>query len=121
MDLHGAPGGQTGANIDDCVDDFPRLFTDRDSWDKALALWGELARRYRDRWIVGGYDLLNEPLRPDDGRRPCQYLLPRLRDFYIEAIAEIHRHDQKAWGERREHPGVVRGPVPAGSEAGGGL
>ncbi len=95
LDLHGAPGGQTGANIDDCVDDFPRLFTDRDSWDKAVALWGELARRYKDRWIVGGYDLLNEPLRPDDGRRPCQYLLPRLRDFYIEAIAEIRRHDQK--------------------------
>ncbi len=94
LDLHGAPGGQTGANIDDCVDDFPRLFTDRDSWDKAIALWGELARRYHDRWIVGGYDLLNEPLRPDDGRRPCQYLLPRLRDFYIAAIAEVRRHDK---------------------------
>lgn len=93
LDLHGAPGGQTGANIDDCVDDFPRLFTDQDSWDKAIALWGELARRYKDRWIVGGYDLLNEPLRPDDGRKPCQYLLPRLRDFYVEAIREIRRHD----------------------------
>ena len=93
LDLHGAPGGQTGANIDDCVDDFPRLFTDQDSWDKAIALWGELAWRYKDRWIVGGYDLLNEPLRPDDGRKPCQYLLPRLRDFYVEAIREIRRHD----------------------------
>lgn len=95
LDLHGAPGGQTGANIDDCVDDFPRLFTDQDSWDKAIALWGELAKRYKDRWIVGGYDILNEPLRPDDGRKPCQYLLPRLRDFYIEAIAEIRKHDKK--------------------------
>lgn len=94
LDLHGAPGGQTGANIDDCADDFPRLFTDRDSWDKGIALWGELARRYKDRWIVGGYDLLNEPLRPDDGRKPCQYLLPKLRDFYTEAITEIRRHDQ---------------------------
>lgn len=94
LDLHGAPGGQTGANIDDCVDDFPRLFTDQDSWDKAIALWGELARRYKDRWIVGGYDLLNEPLRPDDGRKPCQYLLPRLRDFYVAAIAEIRKYDR---------------------------
>lgn len=93
LDLHGAPGGQTGANIDDCVDDFPRLFTDRDSWDKGIALWGELARRYRERWIVGGYDLLNEPLRPDDGRKPCQYLLPKLRDFYVEAVREIRRYD----------------------------
>lgn len=93
IDLHGAPGGQTGANIDDCVDDFPRLFTDRDSWDKGIALWAELAKRYRDRWIVGGYDLLNEPLRPDDGRKPCQYLVPKLRDFYVEAIREIRRYD----------------------------
>lgn len=93
LDLHGAPGGQTGANIDDCVDDFPRLFTDRDSWDKGIALWGELAKRYRDRWIVGGYDLLNEPLRPDDGRKPCQYLIPKLRDFYIDVIKEVRRYD----------------------------
>lgn len=93
LDLHGAPGGQTGANIDDCVDDFPRLFTDKDSWDKGIALWGELSRRYKDRWIVGGYDILNEPLRPDDGRKPCQYLVPKLRDFYIEAIKEIRKHD----------------------------
>lgn len=93
LDLHGAPGGQTGANIDDCVDDFPRLFTDRDSWDKGIALWGELARRYKERWIVGGYDLLNEPLRPDDGRKPCQHLLSKLRDFYIEAVREIRRYD----------------------------
>lgn len=93
LDLHGAPGGQTGANIDDSVDDFPRLFTDRDSWDKGIALWGELAKRYRDRWIVGGYDLLNEPLRPDDGRKPCQYLIPKLRDFYIDAIKEVRKYD----------------------------
>lgn len=94
LDLHGAPGGQTGANIDDCVDDFPRLFTDQDSWNKGIALWGELAKRYKDRWIVGGYDLLNEPLRPDEGGKPCQYLLPKLRDFYVEAIAEIRKYDK---------------------------
>lgn len=93
LDLHGAPGGQTGANIDDCIDDFPRLFTDKDSWDKAIALWGELAKRYGDRWIVGGYDLLNEPIRPDDGRKPCQHLVPRLRDFYRAAIAEVRKYD----------------------------
>lgn len=95
LDLHGAPGGQTGANIDDCVDDFPRLFTDQDSWDKAVALWEELAKRYHERWIVGGYDLLNEPIRPDDGRKPCQHLVSRLRDFYVEAIAAIRKHDQQ--------------------------
>ena len=95
LDLHGAPGGQTGANIDDCVDDFPRLFTDEDSWRKGIALWGEIARRYADRWIVGGYDLLNEPIRPDDGRKPCAHLVPRLARFYDEAIAAVRVHDKR--------------------------
>lgn len=96
LDLHGAPGGQTGANIDDCVDDMPRLFMDKDSWNKGIALWKELAERYKDRWIVGGYDLLNEPLRtaygPDNN---VDYLLPKLVEFYEEATAEIRTVDKK--------------------------
>ena len=65
LDVHCAPGGQTGSNIDDSVDDIPRLFTDTrsDSWDKAIELWCEIARRYKDRWIVAMYDFLNEPCR----------------------------------------------------------
>lgn len=98
LDLHGAPGGQTGSNIDDCIDDFPRLFTDADSYAKGVALWEELARRYADRWIVGGYDLLNEPLRPDDhfpSGKPCEYLLPKLKQFYEDCIAVIRKHDTR--------------------------
>lgn len=96
LDLHGAPGGQTGSNIDDSIDDFPRLFTDQESWDKCIALWKEIALRYRDRWIVGGYDLLNEPLRPkltDD--KKADYLLPKLVQFYDEVIKEIREIDDK--------------------------
>ena len=62
IDLHGAPGGQTGANIDDSVDDMCRLLMDADQFEKGLCLWEKIAERYRDRWIVGGYDLLNEPV-----------------------------------------------------------
>lgn len=96
LDLHGAPGGQTGHNIDDSIDDFPRLFTDKDSWEKGIAIWRELAVRYSGREIVGGYDLLNEPLRPGltDGKN-LDYLLPRLARFYEEAIAEIRKVDLK--------------------------
>jgi len=64
LDLHGAPGGQTGANIDDSVDNVPRLFIDSDSWFKGIKLWERIAERYKDRWIVAGYDLLNEPIAP---------------------------------------------------------
>lgn len=98
IDLHGAPGGQTGHNIDDSIDNWPRLFTDQDCFDKGIALWKKLAERYRNRWIVGGYDLLNEPLRPDmgpDAQKDTAFLLPRLREFYREAIKAVRSVDEK--------------------------
>lgn len=94
LDLHGAPGGQTGANIDDCVDDVPRLFMDDDKWQKGIALWEELAKRYKDNPVIGGYDLLNEPIRPSHGDMvDYDYLLPQLVKFYEEAIKVIRKHD----------------------------
>ena len=91
IDMHGAPGGQTGANIDDCVDEMPRLFMDEDKFEKGLILWEEISRRYKDRAAVAGYDLLNEPIRPANGPAvpSCEYLVPELIRFYKEAIARI--------------------------------
>ena len=94
LDLHGAPGGQTGDNIDDTRDNMPRLFMDQDYWDKGVALWRELARRYKDRWIVGGYDLLNEPIRTFRYNSDVDHLLPKLSRFYDEAIAAIREIDK---------------------------
>ena len=96
LDLHGAPGGQTGANIDDCVDDVPRLFIDEDPWNKSIALWEEFAKRYKDNPTIGGYDLLNEPIRPAHGDMvDYDYLVPKLIEFYEEAIRVIRKHDTK--------------------------
>ena len=97
LDLHGAPGGQTGANIDDSIDDQARLFMDPDNFQKGIALWEKLASRYRDRWIVGGYDLLNEPLRPVrfEGDPDQDVYLPELKAFYEKAIAAIRRVDTR--------------------------
>jgi hypothetical protein len=64
LDMHCAPGGQTGTNIDDDPNDSPDLFTDTSNQDRLVALWTELARRYADDTTVMGYDLLNEPLAP---------------------------------------------------------
>jgi hypothetical protein len=95
LDLHGAPGGQTGDNIDDTRDNLPRLFMDKDYWDKGIALWRELARKYKDRWIVGGYDLLNEPIRTVRYDYPnVDHLLPKLAQFYDEAITAIREIDK---------------------------
>lgn len=95
IDMHGAPGGQTGTNIDDSADDFPHLFDDADSWDKAIGLWTEIARRYAGRWIVGGYDLLNEPLHTPDRNGDVDYLVPKLALFYKEACAAIRKVDNR--------------------------
>ena len=96
LDLHGAPGGQTGANIDDSIDDMPRLFMDKASFNQGIALWEEIARRYKDRYIVGGYDLLNEPIRPEGADFPnCDHLVPELSRFYEEAIKAVRKIDKK--------------------------
>ena len=97
IDLHGAPGGQTGANIDDSQDDVCRLFTDGAEFEKGLALWEAIARRYADRWIVGGYDLLNEPVRPVrfEGDASLEHCVPRLAEFYEKCIERVRRVDKR--------------------------
>jgi aryl-phospho-beta-D-glucosidase BglC (GH1 family) len=62
IDMHGAPGGQTGANIDDSPDDRPLLFEDKKYEARLVGLWVKLASRYKDEPFVAAYDLLNEPL-----------------------------------------------------------
>ena len=93
LDLHGAPGGQSGAHIDDSIDNKPRLFMDADSYEKCLALWREMARRYRDRWIVGGYDLLNEPI--DTIHPNMAHWQARLAEFYDDCIRVIRQEDDR--------------------------
>jgi endoglucanase len=62
LDLHAAPGGQgNDLNIADRDPSRPSLWDDPAAQDKMVALWVELARRYRDQPAVAAYDLLNEP------------------------------------------------------------
>ena len=61
LDMHCAPGGQTGANIDDSWG-YPWLYEDEASQEKTAALWRLIAEHYRNNSTVLGYDLLNEPI-----------------------------------------------------------
>lgn len=89
LDLHAAPGGQTGTDIDDSVG-YPFLFEDAASQDRTVALWRGLAARYRDEPAVLGYDLLNEPIAHFfDAER----LNPRLAPLYRRLVAAIREVD----------------------------
>lgn len=89
LDMHGAPGGQTGQNIDDSQRDIPELFTDEKNQDALVEMWRQLATRYADEPAVGGYDLINEPL-PKWNNQYNPLLLPLYRRL-IRAIREIDR------------------------------
>ncbi len=95
-DLHASHGGHTGSNIDDSLDDYARMFKDKMSWDRTILLWTEFARRYADRWIIGGYDFLNEPIRSDEPPKwmPQGDLVPKLRQFYRELSASVRAVDK---------------------------
>lgn len=61
LDLHCAPGGQTGTNIDDSRG-YPWLYQDQRAQAETVAIWRRIAARYANNPIVLGYDLLNEPI-----------------------------------------------------------
>ncbi|MCL4516320.1 MAG: cellulase family glycosylhydrolase [Firmicutes bacterium] len=87
LDLHGAPGGQTGTNIDDSEHDQPELFTNEQNRRLTVDLWRMLAERYKDEWIVAGYDLLNEPL-PEWFSAYNGEVMPLYREI-VKAIREV--------------------------------
>jgi endoglucanase len=89
VDLHAAPGGQTGVNHDDGTG-FPLTFYVPRHRSLTVALWRAIAAHYRDEPTVLGYDLLNEPISPYSDEA---YLNPRLEPFYREIVAAIRSVD----------------------------
>ena len=61
LDMHDAPGGQTGDNIDDSYG-YPWLFESEESQQLFCEIWEKIANRYKDEPAILGYDLLNEPI-----------------------------------------------------------
>jgi hypothetical protein len=82
LGLHGAPGGQTGTNIDDSPRGLPDLFLVGGAYrDRTIDLWARLAERYRDETAIAAYDLLNEPLPHAYGDRFRDDLVALYRDL----------------------------------------
>ena len=93
IDMHAAPGGQTGANIDDSKNDIPELFIESKYQDQLVDLWVKLAQKYKDEPAVAAYDLLNEPLPIGTGAADKYKHL--LEPLYQRITAAIRHVDQK--------------------------
>jgi len=88
LDMHAAPGGQTGENIDDGWG-YPFLFKSQQSQNRVIAIWEKLAERYHDNPTVLGYDLLNEPIPTfKEYTSLNQYLVPLYKRI-TKAIREV--------------------------------
>jgi beta-glucosidase len=90
LDMHCAPGGQSGDNIDDSFG-YPFLFEDELSRRTIINLWQKIAERYADETILIGYDLLNEPIAHyfDQDK-----LNPLLEPLYKEITAAVRKVDK---------------------------
>lgn len=93
LDMHAAPGGQTGANIDDSRNDIPELFVEKKYQDQLVDLWVKLAQKYKDEPVVAAYDLLNEPLPMNTGSADKYKHL--LEPLYKRITSAIRNVDQK--------------------------
>jgi len=89
LDMHGAPGGQTGDNIDDSWG-YPFLYESEESQALTIRIWCELARRYKNEPAVAGYDLLNEPI---PHYLDASHFNPKLEPLYRRIVEAIRRVD----------------------------
>jgi hypothetical protein len=91
LDMHGAPGGQTGTNIDDSTGT-PWLFESREAQDRMVLVWRRIAERYRHEPSVLAYELLNEPIAPFNDWKKHNPALEPLYRRVTAAIRDVDPH-----------------------------
>ncbi len=92
LDMHDAPGGQTGDNIDDSYG-YPWLFESEESQQLFCEIWKKIANRYKDEPAILGYDLLNEPIATHFNNKEeiNKHLVPVYKKG-IEAIRSVDKN-----------------------------
>lgn len=91
LDMHCAPGGQTGTNIDDSWN-YPWLYESARDQELLCEIWRRIAEHYRNANIVLGYDLLNEPIPHFPQLRKYNGQLEPLYRRITKAIREVDRN-----------------------------
>jgi aryl-phospho-beta-D-glucosidase BglC (GH1 family) len=92
IDMHAAPGGQTGANIDDSWG-YPWLYESPEAQQELIAIWKRIATHYRDSETILGYDLLNEPIPHYPELKKYNSQLEQIYHRVVDGIREVdHNH-----------------------------
>lgn len=92
LDMHDAPGGQTGDNIDDSYG-YPWLFTSSESQALFMDIWVKIAEHYKNEPVILGYDLLNEPI-ATYFKEDYPFLNRALEPLYIKTVKAIRSVDK---------------------------
>lgn len=89
LDMHDAPGGQTGDNIDDSYG-YPWLLENKDCQKQFVDIWVNIASRYKEEPVILGYDLMNEPIAPYfENKDELNSKLEPLYKKVVKAIREV--------------------------------
>ncbi|MGZ3756371.1 MAG: glycoside hydrolase family 5 protein [Mucilaginibacter sp.] len=91
LDMHAAPGGQTGDNIDDGYG-YPFLFKSEASQQLTVNIWTKIANHYKNEPAVLGYDLLNEPIATYFDKAEFNPLLEPLYKRITKAIRTVDKN-----------------------------
>ncbi|MDO8929568.1 MAG: glycoside hydrolase family 5 protein [Bacteroidota bacterium] len=92
LDMHDAPGGQTGDNIDDSYG-YPWLMTSEESQEQFIEIWKKIADHYKNEPVILGYDFLNEPIAQYFGD-DMKMLNASLEPLYKRVVAAIREVDK---------------------------
>lgn len=93
LDMHDAPGGQTGDNIDDSYG-YPWLITSEESQNLFVSIWKKIAEHYQNEPVILAYDLLNEPIATHFVDEERAKLNAALEPVYRKAVAAIREVDK---------------------------
>jgi len=93
LDMHCAPGGQTGDNIDDSYG-YPYLYKSKSSQDLMTNIWVKIAQRYKNEPVILGYDIVNEPI-AHYFNAELSTLNPALFSLYKRIVKEVRSVDKR--------------------------
>lgn len=89
LDMHDAPGGQTGDNIDDSYG-YPWLFENEKNQEQFCEIWRKIADYYKNEPVILGYELINEPIATYfDNQDELNAKLEPLHKKAVAAIREV--------------------------------